>query len=262
MHIHRDIFAAVLAGMIGLLGGPGQAAEPVTVFAAASLTDAMTATARAYEAERDVRLRLSFAASSTLARQIAAGAPADIYVSANDDWMRYLTERGLVADGTRVAPIGNRLVFVAPAASPVNAIEAGPHLDLAGLLGGGRLAIGDPAHVPAGIYARQALEALGLWRAAEPRLALANDVRAALVLVERGEAPLGIVYRTDAQRTGGVKTVGTVPADSHAAIAYPFAIVRGRDRDTVRDTFGFLTGPEGIAVYRRFGFAVHPAERR
>jgi molybdate transport system substrate-binding protein len=233
-----------------LLALPARAAE-LTVFAAASLTNAL----QEVTAGRS-DIRFSFAASSTLARQIEQGARADLFLSADEEWMDYLAKRDLIAADTRTASLSNTLVLVAPVerAAPVT---LAPGLDLAALLGpGGRLVTGDPAHVPVGRYARQALERLGLWAVAEPRLARSENVRAALVLVERGEAPFGIVYGTDAALAPKVRVVATFPADSHAPISYPMAVVKARDSAAARELLARLTGPEARAIYQRMGFVV------
>lgn len=236
--------------------GPAAADEPVTVFGAASLTDALEEAGRVWHERGGGTVRFSFASSSTLARQIEAGAPAQIFASANERWMDYLAERGRIVAASRVSPIANTLVAIVPADSRTRTAELGPSTDLAALLGpDGRIAVGDPAHVPAGIYAQQALESLGLWAAAEPRLVRTDNVRAALALVERGEAPLGIVYATDARISAGVRVVGTFPPGSHAPITYPFALVDGAGGDTARALLAFLTGPDGIAIFERFGFS-------
>ncbi len=217
-----------LIAVFGLAGlSPQPRAEPVTVFAAASLTNALQDIGEAYTAKTGKRLRFSFASSSVLAKQIEAGAPAHIFVSADEAWMDYLQERNAIATGTRVSPIGNRLVLVAPADSPLTPAALSRGFDLAGLLGpNGRLAVGDPAHVPAGIYAKDAMTALGLWQGVESRLARADNVRAALALVETGEAPLGVVYATDAAASRKIKVVAAFPAGSHKPVTYPFAIVQ------------------------------------
>jgi len=249
----------VLALVLSLAAVPGRAAEAVTVFGAASLTDALEDAGAAFEAKTGTRVRFSLASTSVLARQIELGAPADIFLSASEAWMDYLAERDLIEADTRLSPIGNRLVLIAPAdaAPPTRPVDRA--LDLAGLLGpDGRLATGDPDHVPAGIYARQALEHLGLWAVAEPRLARTDNVRAALALVQRGEAPLGIVYTTDAKIAGGVATVGVFRADSHTPITYPTAILKGRRGPAVDALYTFLTGAEGGAIFARFGFAQTP----
>ncbi|MGI9415359.1 MAG: molybdate ABC transporter substrate-binding protein [Hyphomicrobiales bacterium] len=251
----RCLLGVVLAATAIALFGRAQAAEPVTVFAAASLTDAMEEAVDAYEKDTGRKVRLSFASSSTLARQIEAGAPADIYVSANQRWMDHLKQAGLIAPGTRRSPIGNALVLIAPADVAPGPVEISRELDIAGLLGAkGWLAVGDPAHVPAGIYAEQALTRLGQWDGLKDRLARTDHVRAALALVGRGEARLGIVYPTDARISDRVEVIGTFPPDSHRPITYPFAIVAGQDRADVRSLFDHLTGAAGIEVFERFGF--------
>ncbi len=245
-----------MAAALSLAAGPAatQQDEPVTVFAAASLTDALTAIGKAYEDETGEAVRFSFAASSTLARQIEAGAPADIYASADIGWMDYLAERGLIDPDSRVEPISNSLVLIAPSDSDAADIDVRT-MDLDALLGAdGRLAVGDPDHVPAGIYAREALIGFGMWETAEPRLARAGDVRAALALVARGEAPFGIVYRTDAAVTDDVKIAGEFPPDCHAPIVYPFAMTSGDPDPRVQRFFAYLTGRDGGAAFDRFGF--------
>ncbi|MDF1586760.1 molybdate ABC transporter substrate-binding protein [Marinimicrococcus flavescens] len=232
-----------------------RAQEPVTVFAAASLTDAMEEIGRLYGEQTGHAVRFSFASSSTLARQIEAGAPARLFASASEQWMDYLAERGLIEKASRTSPIGNSLVLIAPADSPLAPQRIDGALDLAALLGPDeRLAVGDPDHVPAGIYARKALEALGLWEEAEPRLARADNVRAALALVEQGETPLGIVYGTDAAATDRVRIVGTFPVGSHPPVSYPFALVAGAATEESEALLGYMTGEQGLAVFRRFGF--------
>ncbi len=240
-------------------GGAPAANEParsgITVFAAASLTDALTEVAARYQRQGGPRITLSFAATSTLARQIENGAAADIFLSADEEWMAYLDERRLVVHDTWSRPLGNRLVLVAPADRAVSVrLEKG--VDLLAILGDGRLATGDPAHVPVGRYARQALEYLGAWSALEPRLARAENVRAALLLVERGEAPLGIVYATDARAARAVRVVAEFPPESHAPMRYSFAILAGHDRTDVRQAFTFLTSPAALEVLRSHGFSV------
>ena len=249
------VFAAALVCALQVSPQPSGGQEPLTVFAAASLTDAMTEAGNAYREKSGVLLRFSFASSSTLARQIEAGAPADIFASANEQWMDYLEERGLIAAKTRTSPIANRLALVAPKATEPVQATVNAALDLPGLLGAGeRLAVGDPAHVPAGIYARQALEDLGYWVELEPRLARADNVRAALALVERGETPLGIAYATDARIAEGVAVLGLFPETSHDPISYPFALTAETERAEARDFLAFLTGDEGLAIFKRFGF--------
>ena len=249
----RFISAVVL---LALGAAPASAADPVTIFAAASMDDALEEVARVYRAKTNVVVRISFAASSTLARQIEQGAPATIFISADETWMDYLDARGLIERATRRHPVGNRLVLIAPATSGAAPVDITASLDLAALLGKtGRLSIGDPAHVPAGTYAKQALEKLGLWTAVAKRIAPAENVRVALAFVERGEAPLGIVYATDARASKQVKVLAEFPPDSHSAIRYPFAIVTGKASPETAAFFAFLTGDEGLASFTRFGFA-------
>ena len=204
---------------------------PLTVFAAASLQDGLRALEPAWRANpARPPLRLSFAASSALARQIEQGAPADLFASADEPWMDYLQQRNLVLPDSRTSPLGNRLVLIAPADQP-GEVALTPGVDLLARLGAqGRLATGDPASVPVGKYAQAALTTLGVWNATAPRIARAESVRAALLLVERGEAPLGIVYATDAAASKGVWVLGTFPEDTHPPISYPFALTRRGDR--------------------------------
>jgi molybdate transport system substrate-binding protein len=245
----------LVAGLLAL-SPLAAAAQQVAVFAAASLTDAMTDVSAAWQRAGHAPLRLTFASSSTLARQIEQGAPANLFASADQRWMDYLAQRGLVAADSRRDLLANSLVLVVPR-NRARQVAIGPGLDLAALLGpGGRLATGDPAHVPAGIYARQALTALGLWPQAEPRLARAEDVRGALLLVERGEAPAGIVYAADAAASAGVAVAGTFPAGTHDRITYPFAVTRDGDAPEARALLLFLAGPEARAIFERRGFAV------
>lgn len=251
--LHSAAALLTLAAMAGAVPAAVRAAE-VTVFAAASLTDALEEIGQLYRTRGMGEVRQSFAASSTLARQIEGGAPAALFFSADEPWMDYLAERGLIVPETRVTPIGNRLVLIAPAERAPEPAEVGPGLPLAALLGDGRLATGDPEHVPVGRYAQQALAALGLWETAAPRLARADSVRAALALVERGEVPLGIVYATDAAAAPRVRVIGTFPEDSHAPIRYPLAVVAAQDGPEARAFHAFLTGPEAREVFQRYGF--------
>ena len=226
----------------------------ITVFAAASLTDAMKDIAELWTKAGHKAPRLSFGSSSTLARQIEQGAPANLFASADEKWMDYLAGKGLIAPGTRKALLGNDLVLIVPA-DKARRIDVGPNLNLNDLLGAsGRIATGDPAHVPVGIYARQALKQLGLWAEAEPRLARTDDVRSALLLVERGEAPAGIVYATDAAVSKAVSVAGVVPASSHDPVSYPFAVTKTGDTPEARALMTFLAGPEARAVFVQRGF--------
>ena len=239
-------FAAGPAASAGSGDGP-------LVFAAASLTDAMTEIAGAFSAATGIRAQFSFAASSTLARQIEYGAPASVFISANRLWMDRLEEAGLIVAASRSDIAGNRLAVIAPA-SAGSPTDFTPSRDLARLLGDGRLAVADPDHVPAGIYARAALESLGLWRDMQPRLARSGDVRGALALVARGEAPLGIVYASDAEVTDRVRAIALLPADSHPPIAYPAALTATAG-DDARAFLPFLRGPAAQAILRARGFS-------
>jgi molybdate transport system substrate-binding protein len=232
-------------------------AQAVTVFAAASLADALQRIEKAYSAHGGGPVRYSFAATSTLAKQIESGAEADLFIAADEQWMDYLAQRRLIDPATRVRRVGNTLVLVTPAAR-AQAIDIRPGFDLAARIGDARLVTGDPAHVPVGRYAQQALTRLGVWDAVAPKLARTDNVRAALILVERGEAPFGIVYGTDAQASTKVRVAGVFPADTHAPITYPMAIVAKRDRPEVRRFFDFLGSPEALQVFREAGFPVLP----
>jgi molybdate transport system substrate-binding protein len=234
-----------------------QADGRITVFGAASLTDVLQEAGASYSEETGSEVVFSFAASSTLARQIEAGAPADVVALASLDWADYLDGRGLIRHDTRISPAGNSLVIAAPADSAVTLSTPPSATELLTALGpGGRLAIGDPAHVPAGIYARQALDSLGLWHALEPHLAYADNVRAALALIAHGEAPLGIVYATDLRSAPDVRLVEHLPETSHAPITYAFAAVTGGKENAARGFLAFLASPSGLAIFARNGFAV------
>jgi molybdate transport system substrate-binding protein len=231
-------------------------AQELTVFAAASLTDAMKDVSALWVKDGHPPLRMSFASSSTLAQQISQGAPVNVFASADEKWMNDLAQKHLIVPETRQDLLGNDLVLVVPADHPQH-VSIGPGFDLLKLLGpNGRLAVGNPAHVPAGIYAEQALKKLGVWDKVQPRLASAEDVRAALLLVERGEAPAGIVYGTDAAVSKAVAVAGTFPADSHDPVAYPFAVVKSGDTPAARALLAFLAGPQARAVFVKRGFKV------
>ncbi len=229
-------------------------AQNVTVFAAASLTEAFKDVSAEWAAAGHKPLRLSFGASSTLARQIEQGAPANIFASADQKWMDYLVQKGAIVAETRKSLLGNALVLVVPADRPRRlALEKG--FDPMDLLGAnGRLATGDPAHVPVGLYAEQALRHLGVWDRVAPRLARTADVRAALLLVERGEAPAAIVYATDAAASIAVAIAGTFPPDSHEPIVYPVAATKSGDTADARALLDFLSAPQARAIFVRRGF--------
>lgn len=235
---------------------PAMAKAPMTIFAAASLKEALDTTLAGWRRAGGDPVRAAYGSSSILARQIDRAAPADLYISANRKWVAWLAGRDRLAAGTRTILFGNRLAMVAPRdrARPV-ALAVAPIL---ARLGDRRLAMGDPRHVPAGLYAAAALKKLGLWSALRPRLAPAANVRAALALVARGEAPLGIVYRTDAQAERRVATVATFPADSHPDILYEAAVTRRGDSPRARRLLVYLTGASAGAIFRRHGFCAPP----
>ncbi|MFV0358648.1 molybdate ABC transporter substrate-binding protein [Tropicimonas sp.] len=230
-------------------------ADEVTVFAAASLTNAMAEIEERFEAETGHDLTVSLAGSSALARQIQQGAPADIFISANPGWMDELENGGLLEPDSRFDLLNNSIVLIAHGtdAAPV---EIGPETDLAGLLGDGRLAMALVDAVPAGIYGKASLESLGLWEDVEPQVAQADNVRAALAFVATGEAPFGIVYATDAAADDNVTIVGTFPADSHPPIIYPAADLANRDSEAENAFVDYLRGPVARAAFERQGFIV------
>lgn len=245
----------MLLACLALLLPLPAAAQGVTAFAAASLNESLTEIAADWARTGHAAPKLSFASSSTLARQIEAGAPANLFASADEKWMDELDQKGLLAPGTRINLLANQLVLIVPA-DRARQIAVDDTLDLAALLGAsGRLSVGDPAHVPAGLYAKEALTKLGLWTQAEPRLARAKDVRGALRLVEVGEAPAGIVYATDAAASLKVAVAGVFPASSHERIVYPFALIKGAETAEAKALLAFLTGPEARAVFAKRGFS-------
>ncbi len=231
------------------------AAEKVTVFAAASLTNALQDIATQYQKGKDVQVVSSFASSSTLARQIEQGAPADLFISADQQWMDYAIDKQQIAKDTRYTLLGNELVLIAAKDAKPAKITLDKQTDWAKLLNGGRLSVGDPDHVPAGIYAKEALQNLGAWTALEPKLARANNVRSAMALVERGEAPLGIVYGSDAVASDKVSVVAIFPEDSHKPVEYPMAIVKGHQTPAVSAFYSYLKSPEAAAIFKQYGFS-------
>lgn len=243
-----------------LCSGSACAAEPaprpVTVFAAASLTNVLDELGKEFTRTTSVPVRLSFASSSILARQIEAGARADVFFPADQEWMDYLERGSRIEKSSRRNVVGNRLVLIAPRASEVQlAIE--PGFPLVAALGNGRLATGDPDSVPVGRYARAALTSLGVWKGVTDRLVRAEDVRHALMFVARGEAPLGIVYATDARLDDRVRIVGTFPTGSHPPITYPMALTPRAGPDAERFV-QFVLGDAGRAAFERAGFTVPP----
>ena len=232
------------------------AKEQVTVFAAASLTNALTDIGQAFDKTHDTNTRFSFASSSTLARQIAEGAPAQVYLSANQKWMDYLADQHAIDIASRFTLLHNALVMIAPKSRDLKDITIDNTLNLPQLVGDSRMAVGDPDHVPAGRYAKQALENLQLWSAAEPLLARANNVRAALALVERGEASLGIVYATDALISKSVATVAVFPESSHKPIAYPAALTSAKPTAGSKAFYDYLKTDTAKAIFEKYGFKV------
>jgi molybdate transport system substrate-binding protein len=241
-----------------LAATPAMAAQPLTVFVAASLTDSMQQIAVAYQKRSGVAVKVAAAASSVHARQIEAGAPADLFVSADLEWMDYLKLRGLIDSSSQRIIASNALVLVAaPGTSPTLKIRKG--FPLAQALGAsGRLAMADPDTVPAGRYGKAALQSLGVWPALEGRLARTENVRAALAFVARGEAPLGIVYASDARAQPSVQLIGIFPASSHPSIVYPAAIVTSSTHPAARDFLRFLASKQAQAVLRAAGFLPAP----
>lgn len=229
---------------------------PPLVLAAASLQESLTSAADAWARRGHPRPVLSFAASSALARQIEAGAPADLFISADEAWMDDVAKNNLLIAATRHDLVRNRLVLIAPAASSAR-IAIAPHFALSDLLGQGRLAVADPDSVPAGRYARAALTKLAVWDAVSPKIARAESVRAALALVERGAAPLGIVYATDAAASRAVRVVGVFPADTHPPIVYPIARLKAATHADAAGFEAFLLSGAGQAIFRRYGFTSH-----
>ncbi|HWG81249.1 MAG TPA: molybdate ABC transporter substrate-binding protein [Stellaceae bacterium] len=254
--IHRVVGAAVLA--VVAAGAPARAqAGDVLVFAAASLKNAMDDAVSAFEKTGGDKVRVSYGASSALAKQIEAAAPADMFVSADLAWMDYLQQRSLIQPQTRKSFLGNRLVMVEPATSDLE-IDIAPNFPLAKLLGGGRLAMADPDAVPAGKYGKAALETLGVWRSVEGKLARAENVRAALFFVARGEAPLGIVYQTDAAAENGVRIAGVFPESTHKPIVYPIALTSSSKNPAAAKFLAFLESPAAKPLFERQGFTVLP----
>jgi len=240
---------SILAGAMPIAAS----AASVTVFAAASLKEALDEQARQFDARAGDKVVVSYAASSALAKQIEAGAPADVFISADLDWMDYLDQRRLLAPNTRVTLLRNTLVLIAPAANSVD-LKIGPQFGLAVALGGGRLAMANPDSVPAGKYGKSALEALGVWTSVETKLARTENVRAALALVARGEAPLGIVYSTDAFADKSVRIVDTFPARSHPPILYPAAVVAASQSPAARPFLDYLRSPSAFPIWEKYGF--------
>jgi len=249
----KPVIAACLA--LGLVTSPAIAQESLTVFAAASLKNALDDISAEFTKATGIKVTASYAGSSTLAKQIEQGAPADVFASADIDWMDYAHDKKLINDATRINLLGNRLVLIAPKTSSLGDVAIDPGFDLAALAGDGHIVTGDVRAVPVGRYAKAALEKLGAWTKAEPKMAMSENVRAALALVARGEAPLGIVYATDAKIEPGVKIIGTFPADSHPPIVYPFAATAVAKTQAER-YLAFLRLAAAKVIFERYGFTV------
>ncbi len=228
----------------------------IIVFAAASLTNVLQEVGDGFTKDSSIPVKFSFAASSTLARQIENGAPADVFFSADLEWMDYLQTRKLIQVATRHDVLGNHLVLVAPVTSKIT-LRIAPNFPLLAAVGNSRLAIGDPDGVPAGRYAHEALTKLGVWNAVADRLARADSVRSALVLVDRGEAPLGIVYQTDALIDKNVRVVDVFPDNTHLPITYPIALANGAKADAA-EFLSYVQSPAADIIFKRYGFiALH-----
>lgn len=229
--------------------------RPVLVFAAASLRGSLEPVATRWRADTGHAVTISYGASSALIKQIEAGAPADIFISADRDWMDYGAARSLIDPKTRVDLLGNRLALIAPKTSILSLVMA-PGVDLARAAGEGRIAVGDVRSVPVGKYAKAALEHLGAWPGARSKLALTENARAALALVARGEATLGIVYVTDARAEPNVKIVALFPEQSHPPIVYPFALVRSSRSPAARDFLSYLSSAAALTAFQDAGFVI------
>jgi molybdate transport system substrate-binding protein len=253
----KKIFGGVLMAWLLVCGAPASAAAAdkpgLTVFAAASLTNALQELGDGFTRETSIPVRFSFASSAALARQIENGAPADIFFSADLEWMDYLQTRKLIQADTRHDVLGNRLVLIAPLDSKIQ-LKIAPQFPLAAALGKGRLATGDPDSVPVGRYAHEALTTLGVWNGVADRLVRADSVRSALAFVDRGEAALGIVYETDALIDKGVRVVDVFPANSHLPIVYPIAMTPAAKPESARFV-AYIRGPAGDAVFKAYGFS-------
>jgi molybdate transport system substrate-binding protein len=241
-----------------VLALPGFArADPLTVLAAASLKGSLDTIAAGFEKSGGPKVRISFAASSALARQIEAGAPADVFISADLEWMDYLAKRGLIAEASRANLLANELVLIAPRNSNVT-LRISPGFDIAATLGPGRIALANPESVPAGKYAKAAFTSLGVWDSIARKVAGTDNVRAALALVSRGEVPLGVVYRTDALADPGVRVIDAFPAGTHPPVVYPAGAVKGAKEADARRFLDYLRAPAAHAVWEKAGFRLAP----
>ncbi len=254
-----SIFAALAVSFVfcatSLAAQQNAQDQPILVFAAASMKNALDDVNAAFTKQTGISAVVSYDASSALMKQIEQGAPADVFISADQNWMDYGVEKALIDNGSRVNLLGNRLVLIAGKNSKLDDVTISSSLDIAGLAAGGRIATGDVRAVPVGIYAKAALQKLGLWDAVEPKLAMVGNVRAALVLVARGEAPLGIVYATDAKVEPAVKVIATFPDNSHEPIVYPVAATRTAKLPTAT-YLAFLRSAVARTIFERYGFGV------
>lgn len=253
VHLIRHALAMLVTALA--LASPVVFAANVTVFAAASLKDALDEQAKAFEAATGNKVIVSYGASNALAKQIEAAAPADVFISADLDWMDYVAQRKLIAAETRFNLLHNTLVLIAPSSSPAS-LKIGPNFALAAALRNDKLAIANPDSVPAGKYGKSALEKLGAWSSVEKQLARTENVRIALMLVSRGEAPFGIVYKTDALADRGVKIVDTFPPDSYPPIVYPAAVTASSTSAAARPFLEFLRSKPAEVVWEKHGFGL------
>ena len=254
----RGVLAVVLVlamTQVGLEPGASAQGKELVVFAAASLKTALDTINQRFEHDTARKVTTSYAASSALAKQIEAGAPADVFISADLDWMDYLAHKSLIQAQSRFNLLSNKLVLIAPADSKLS-IEIGQNFPLAKALGDGRLAMADPNSVPAGKYGKASLEALGVWTSVATKIAPAENVRAALLYVVRRETPLGIVYQTDAAAEPGVKIVGTFPDDTHPPIIYPAALTADSKNPNAARLLDFLGSPAAKPIFEKSGFTV------
>ena len=244
-----------MVGAVGVSSMAASAQEPVIVFVAASLKDALDEASKAFKTSDRVDVKLSYAGSLALARQLEQGAPADIFASADQDSMNYAVSKNSIKTGSRFDLLQNGLVFIAPGSSNIQSIALSTD-GIKQAVGAGRISTGEVNTVPVGKYARAALQKLGLWSEVEPRLAQSDNVRAAMNFVTRGEAPLGIVYATDAAAEPGVRVVATFPADSHPPIVYPFALTAGTKNPAAPKFLSFLRSDAARKIFEKKGFTV------
>ncbi len=255
MHVITRVRSAALIFLLALSPLSAAHAQDVVVFAAASLKNALDDAAHSFEKQGGTPVKISYAASSQLAKQIESGAPADIFISADLAWMDYLQKRNLIEPASRRNLLGNQLVLVAPAGSGAK-VDIKPGFDLVGLLKGGRLAMADPDTVPAGKYGKAALEKLGIWQSVMPHVAGAENVRAALLYVDRKETPLGIVYATDAASDPNVEIAGVFPEDTHPPIIYPIALTAASKNPAAAKFLGFVESEAAQPAFQKQGFTV------